>query len=113
MVMNKDKGQLMFICFFFKQKTAYEISSRDWSSDVCSSDLWGMLFTERSQPMRTCDLAWPFSRQTFGIAYGRSRNPRLSSILLPYPGSSFTNVDQMVGNTERCSQAVTFPSLSP
>src|SRR5216110_3820780 len=26
-------------CFFFKQKTAYEISSRDWSSDVCSSDL--------------------------------------------------------------------------
>src|SRR5690606_39588489 len=26
------------ISFFFKQKTAYEIS-RDWSSDVCSSDL--------------------------------------------------------------------------
>src|ERR1044071_10488735 len=25
--------------FFFKQKTAYEISTRDWSSDVCSSDL--------------------------------------------------------------------------
>src|SRR5213594_3073212 len=27
--------------FFFKQKTAYEISVRDWSSDVCSSDLAG------------------------------------------------------------------------
>ena len=26
---------------FFKQKTAYEIVSRDWSSDVCSSDLDG------------------------------------------------------------------------
>ena len=26
--------------FFFKQKTAYEIVSRDWSSDVCSSDLF-------------------------------------------------------------------------
>ena len=25
--------------FFFKQKTAYEIHSGDWSSDVCSSDL--------------------------------------------------------------------------
>ena len=24
---------------FFKQKTAYEIMSGDWSSDVCSSDL--------------------------------------------------------------------------
>ena len=30
---------LFCIVFFFKQKTAYEIVSRDWSSDVCSSDL--------------------------------------------------------------------------
>src|SRR3546814_8068210 len=27
------------ICFVFKQKTAYEMSISDWSSDVCSSDL--------------------------------------------------------------------------
>src|ERR1043166_9758242 len=27
------------VFFFFKQKTAYEIPKRDWSSDVCSSDL--------------------------------------------------------------------------
>src|SRR6059036_4195015 len=27
--------------FFFKQKTAYEITYGDWSSDVCSSDLPG------------------------------------------------------------------------
>src|SRR3546814_12365840 len=26
-------------CFFFKQKTAYEVRISDWSSDVCSSDL--------------------------------------------------------------------------
>ena len=26
--------------FFFKQKTAYEIRFCDWSSDVCSSDLF-------------------------------------------------------------------------
>ena len=29
--------------FFFKQKTAYEIKECDWSSDVCSSDLAGLL----------------------------------------------------------------------
>src|SRR5881227_1393291 len=29
----------LFVFFFFKQKTAYEITVRDWSSDVCSSDL--------------------------------------------------------------------------
>src|SRR3546814_9294452 len=27
------------LCFFFKQKTAYEVRISDWSSDVCSSDL--------------------------------------------------------------------------
>ena len=25
--------------FFFRQKTAYEVGTGDWSSDVCSSDL--------------------------------------------------------------------------
>src|SRR3546814_7567753 len=29
----------MYECFFFKQKTAYEMRISDWSSDVCSSDL--------------------------------------------------------------------------
>src|SRR3546814_7498751 len=28
-----------FVCFFFEQKTAYELRISDWSSDVCSSDL--------------------------------------------------------------------------
>src|SRR3546814_4002674 len=30
----------MYFFFFFKQKTAYEMRISDWSSDVCSSDLW-------------------------------------------------------------------------
>src|SRR3546814_6970909 len=37
----------VFVCdvcvclfFFFKQKTAYEMRISDWSSDVCSSDLY-------------------------------------------------------------------------
>jgi len=34
----------VFVFFFFKQKTAYEITYGDWSSDVCSSDLF-LLFT--------------------------------------------------------------------
>src|SRR3546814_13842385 len=38
--------QMLF--FFFKQKTAYEMRIRDWSSDVCSADLpkagiWGLV----------------------------------------------------------------------
>src|SRR3546814_3287098 len=30
--------------FFFKQKTAYEMRISDWSSDVCSSDLYRKAF---------------------------------------------------------------------
>src|SRR3546814_7362741 len=34
-------GQLLNSSFvFFKQKTAYEMRISDWSSDVCSSDLY-------------------------------------------------------------------------
>src|SRR3546814_9297860 len=29
----------LYIFFFFKQKTAYDMRISDWSSDVCSSDL--------------------------------------------------------------------------
>src|SRR3546814_10438213 len=32
--------RVFFVFFFFKQKTAYEMRISDWSSDVCSSDLW-------------------------------------------------------------------------
>ena len=44
----------MFIFFFFKQKTAYEIKECDWSSDVCSSDLEGDTTTggDSSAPTR-------------------------------------------------------------
>src|SRR3546814_9563409 len=30
---------MVWLIFFFKQKTAYDMRISDWSSDVCSSDL--------------------------------------------------------------------------
>src|SRR3546814_16776402 len=33
----------MFFFFYFRQKTAYEVRISDWSSDVCSSDLAGVV----------------------------------------------------------------------
>src|SRR3546814_14123932 len=45
--------------FFFKQKTAVEMRIRDWSSDVCSSDLFSQrsavyrCWTQRSGVMKT------------------------------------------------------------
>src|SRR3546814_14662430 len=37
------------VVFFFKQKTAYELRISDWSSDVCSSDLWRLRFRRSDQ----------------------------------------------------------------
>src|SRR5213075_3491653 len=42
----------IFIFFFFKQKTAYEITRRDWSSDVCSSDLRSELMPDTTPSTR-------------------------------------------------------------
>src|SRR3546814_9912974 len=38
---------LWCVFFFFKQKTAYEMRISDWSSDVCSSDLFDRFLRER------------------------------------------------------------------
>src|SRR3546814_6524682 len=61
---------MVAVCFFFfKQKTAYELLISDWSSDVCSSDLWRAKkppsFSKRSMasgPKRHCFDLW--SRET-------------------------------------------------
>src|SRR3546814_19164474 len=48
----------LYVCFsvfffFFKQKTAYEMRISDWSSDVCSSDLFELgLLDHLAEPQR-------------------------------------------------------------
>src|SRR5213075_2028387 len=49
MVTAPDWITKAILFFFFKQKTAYEITRRDWSSDVCSSDLSGQVDTRKLQ----------------------------------------------------------------
>ena len=39
---------------FFKQKTAYEITDCDWSSDVCSSDLENGIILPMTWEMIEC-----------------------------------------------------------
>src|SRR5213075_1211749 len=57
-----------FFFFFFKQKTAYEITRRDWSSDVCSSDLPGehgkLPFWKAPGPGRPIELGRAIGRFT-------------------------------------------------
>ena len=56
---------VFFFFFFFKQKTAYEIGTGDWSSDVCSSDLTchGCNFqTTYLTVVSLCKAVWPNRR---------------------------------------------------
>src|SRR3546814_2426167 len=67
------------LCFFFKQKTAYEMRISDWSSDVCSSDLAG-----RRRPDERADEEddEPRLHQILRLA-GGSRQPQRQDVLRP------------------------------
>src|SRR3546814_8547018 len=72
-------------CFFFKQKTAYEMRISDWSSDVCSSDLSRQCDRGhgRTEPDRRRSagrgIAVPAARQ---LAGGHHRGARHSLLVL-------------------------------
>src|SRR3546814_2879208 len=64
----EDDG-MVCVFFFFKQKTAYEMRISDWSSDVCSSDLW---------PDRAGKVRMPQSpSQETGLAHRNLVTPRV------------------------------------
>src|SRR3546814_7439267 len=61
--------------FFFKQTTAYEMRISDWSSDVCSSDLYGGIAT----PSEAAGVGAMFCILLVVVIYGlvlRSWQPR-------------------------------------
>src|SRR3546814_5685657 len=71
MILNK----FTVISFFFKQKTAYEMRISDWSSDVCSSDLWAV---PRALPCPLCGLRrrWWRCRLRHGFRHDRAGRGR-------------------------------------
>src|SRR3546814_5043036 len=64
--------------FFFKEKTAYELRISDWSSDVCSSDLAGLVKSDPGgEPVALEGFAGTHQDALFcsfaGAAYDRQR----------------------------------------
>src|SRR3546814_2096787 len=57
---------MIYVFFLFKQKTAYEMRSSDWSSDVCSSDLFSFVLNGGSDAGR---VAMIDGLKHFGIGY--------------------------------------------
>src|ERR1043165_913603 len=79
--------------FFFKQKTAYEIRPRDWSSDVCSSDLGapthtGALNVPSGSPSPTARTSEPWDRENVANAAADRSSGWLTVTVLVIPSSA-------------------------
>src|SRR3546814_10963867 len=74
----------MVCVFFFKQQTAYEMRIRDWSSDVCSSDLTGD--HQMAEPGRQAVAGIVLHRALFGGGAKRFRNALGSVIVVGRKG---------------------------
>src|SRR3546814_2051702 len=91
------RNEVLF--FFFKQKTAYEMRISDWSSDVCSSDLFGRKVLER-QP--TIDrMFWRIHRDK----RSNKRNLIASLEILPFRGLAQKRTAMEIGRAS-CRERV-------
>src|SRR3546814_20248687 len=59
------------VIFLFKQKTAYELRISDWSSDVCSSDL----FLKLARPLTAVTLWLGLALTAAGLWWGLVASP--------------------------------------
>src|SRR3546814_7320114 len=81
--------------FFFKQKTAYDISISDWSSGVCSSDRCGDGTLSTILLSRTPDIRWTgldVDREDAGLAGVGGLYERVhiaSAAAIPEPDGAF------------------------
>src|SRR3546814_5798193 len=73
--------------FFFKQKTAYEMRISDWSSDVCSSDLFLVLLVTICMMLisipsvRNVGVTLIASAGLAGLAVGAAAQPALKNLI--------------------------------
>src|SRR3546814_1100678 len=101
---------VVFSCifFFFKQKTAYEMRISDWSSDVCSSDLfsavWGVL------PHLLLDILEDLVWENKGLRdlYTKSKALYLEDELERIVRAGFPNGQVFTGSTWQTSDGVTY-----
>src|SRR3546814_2416765 len=80
------------VFFFFKPKTAYDMRISDWSSDVCSSDLWSKtLFSRRG-------VSRPISKVVPVTATAHSRSVEFPGVRIDVPRVSWV---QGIADPER------------
>src|SRR3546814_5092917 len=91
---------LCFCVFFFKQKTAYEMRIRDWSSDVCSSDLLTDEFMEAVRDGKEFALRSPKDQSVRGSVNARALFQKLVEVRLA-TGEPYIVFNDTVRSEER------------
>src|SRR3546814_14308935 len=92
--------------FFFKQKTAYEMRSSDWSSDVCSSDLtmWDKLANVNEQVLASyLKNEYP---QTVAVILSKIRAEHAARVLASLPESFAMEVVMRMLNMESVQKEI-------
>src|SRR3546814_12893577 len=88
---------LSFYFFFFKQKTAYEMRISDWSSDVCSSDLFFHPFAlSLSKGFTSSSEPWP-QKKSKGL---RQAQPERVSLVRSWPFPDIPNLSTLPNQSQ-------------
>src|SRR5690606_40651691 len=95
-------------CFFFSSRRRHTRFSRDWSSDVCSSDLYLPGDTEMAKRLGEPEQAY-VSRYALGRDYHKLIRKRLQSLaervqalIGPFGYRAFRSEERRVGKECRC-----------
>src|SRR3546814_8058312 len=85
----------LMMCFcFFKQKTAYEMRISDWSSDVCSSDLFLVTAVTLRRPLlKVINKEYLFCGTLFPVR-GRPCAQTVLPVLQPIAYTTYDNRDR-------------------
>src|SRR3546814_12517097 len=90
----------MWLLFFCKQKTAYEMRISDWSSDVCSSDLMVAVASRGRSYRRPC-VEIPAQESWMILIHEIDREPRMFEYEIEKAGAA----EEEIGR-ESCRERV-------
>src|SRR3546814_2781841 len=100
---------MLLLFFFFKQKTAYDMRISDWSSDVCSSDLFSSpsscasTVSTSGTTASPSSLCLPSDRER-----GRSNEATSSCAVSSSKPSSWSHIEHTVMGRTYCGPRVTY-----
>src|SRR5690606_41977922 len=87
----------MCVCFFFSSRRRHTRFSRDWSSDVCSSDLAQIVYSCPVWPPCDKELQMAFDYGSIGLGI---KNPfRLEGVVIATRGALQRSEERRVGKS--------------